>query len=49
MIKYINKSGREIEINEAPANIAAAEKLGWTKAEAKKVKKSKKVVDNGDS
>ena len=47
MIKYINKSGMEIEINEAPANIAAAEKAGWTKKP--KAKKAKKVADNGDS
>ena len=46
MIKYINKSGMEIMINDNPSNIEAAEKAGWTKAKAKKVKK---VVDNGDS
>ena len=39
MIKYINKSGQEVEINDSPANIKAAEKAGWTKAKAKKVKK----------
>ncbi len=44
MIKYINQSGQEVEINDSPANIAAAEKAGWTKAKAKK---AKKVADNG--
>ena len=29
MIKYINKSGVEVEINESPENIKAAEKAGW--------------------
>ena len=29
MIKYINKSGAEVEINDSPGNIRAAEKAGW--------------------
>jgi len=45
MIKYINLSGNEVEINDTPANIKAVESAGWTKkAKAKKVKK---VADNG--
>ena len=44
MIKYINNSGNEVEINDNPANIKAAEKAGWTKAKAKKVQKGS---DNG--
>ena len=44
MIKYINQSGQEVEINDSPANIKAAEAAGWTKAKAKKVKK---VANNG--
>ncbi len=42
MIKYINQSGNEVEINDTPANIQAAEKAGWTKAKAKKAKKVNK-------
>ena len=47
MIKYLNLSGKEVNINDTPVNIAAAEKAGWTKKP--KGKKAKKVVDNGDS
>ena len=44
MIKYTNQSGAEVEINDTPANVKAAEAAGWTKAKAKK---AKKVADNG--
>ena len=47
MIIYLNQSGNEVEINDTPANIAAAEDAGWTKKP--KTRKAKKVMDNGDS
>ena len=44
VVKYINKSGTEIEINDTLANVQAAEKAGWTKASnaSKKTKKQAK-------
>ena len=42
MIKYINRAGKSVEINDTPANIQAAKNAGWTKAKAKKTKKVNK-------
>lgn len=38
MIKYINQSGQEVEINDTPANIQAAEKAGWVEGSTKEAK-----------
>lgn len=43
MITFINNSGQEVEVNDSLANVAAAEKAGWTrKKKAKPAKSTKK-------
>ena len=42
MIKWLNKSGQEVETNDKPANIKAAEQAGWTRAKAKRQPKKQK-------
>lgn len=36
MIKWVKPSGAEIETNDDPANIKAAEGLGWKRADGDK-------------
>ncbi len=38
-MKWIKQDGREIETNDLPATINAAEKAGWKRAEQTKPKK----------
>lgn len=45
MIKWKRPSGTTIETNEAPANIAAAEALGWERVEKKMTAAQKKAAD----
>lgn len=43
-MKMIKPSGVEVEINGSPANIEAANKLGWKEVKKEEVKTKKKAT-----